>query len=386
MKILYRIMSVIFVLALWLSCNPEKAPALPDSLPEQVQPSPLHTRHIMLLVVDGLQSGALEKTRAANINGLGSAGVRVDRMCVMPPDSRAAQIYSVFSGVEPARHGYLNTGDQPKVENILSLLQKRDNDTLLIDGTGELRGSMAGLKYFQSDNYEKDEQLIDLAIKEISGRKPFFSVIVLSGPYRAMQHYGEESSGYLEAVEDADNQLGRLLGYLHEQGLYEDTLVVVCGTVGKPPLVIRGREFAAGKTLPAVSNTDIAPTLAYLQGIEMPGASGLILWDALQPGPGRPETYMLQQRVKDLSGAYAGILDEAGRLERKRIEVQEEKARLTQDKYTMEREMKLRDYRIDKLNLTVRIMKIGFVVTLALFIIALFVQFKVLKKRYLFFT
>jgi hypothetical protein len=118
----------------------------------------------------------------------------------------------------------------------------------------------------------------------------------------------------------------------------------------------------------------------------MPGASGLILWDALQPGPGRPETYMLQQRVKGLSGAYAGILDEAGRLERKRIEVQEEKARLTQDKYTMEREMKLRDYRIDKLNLTVRIMKICFVVTLALFIVALFVQFKVLKKRFLFFT
>jgi len=48
--------------------------------------------------------------------------------------------------------------------------------------------------------------------------------------------------------------------------------------------------------------------------------------------------------------------------------------------------MKERDQLIDKLNLTVRLMKVGFIITLVLFIIALLVQFRVLKKRYLFFT
>jgi hypothetical protein len=366
--------------------NPTWAPALPDSLAEREEPALQHTRHIMLVVVDGLQLDALENARVANINGLGSAGVKVARMCVMPPDNRAAQIYSVFSGAEPAKHGYLNTGDKPKVDNILNVMQKRGNDTLLIDGTGEIKGLFAGLKFFASDNYEKDDKVVDLAVKEMTICKPFLSAIVLSGPYRALKRYGEDSREYFNALEDADNQLGRLLGYLHEKGLYEDALIIVCGTVGKPPLVIKGREFTTGKTFPVVSNTDVAPTLAYLQGMEMPGGSGLVLWDALQPGQGRPETYMLQQRVKDLSGAYAGILDETGRLERNRIAVQEEKARLTQEKYAIEREMKQRDYQIDKLNLTVRVMKILFVITMVLFFIALLVQFKLLRKKYLFFT
>ncbi|WP_104370539.1 alkaline phosphatase family protein [Desulfocucumis palustris] len=381
----WKILYIAILIAL-LFIHPQKLFALPDSLPEEEQTAPARTSQIMLLVVDGLQSDALQKTRAPNINGLGSAGVKVDRMCLMPPDSRAAQIYSIFSGSEPARHGYLNTGDKPGVESILNLMQKRGNDTLLIDGTGELKGLTSGLKYFYSENVEDDSKITELAIKEISEKKPFFSVMVLSGPYRAMVRSGEDSREYLEAVAQADIQVGRLLGHLHQQGLYQDTLIVVCGTVGAPPLIIRGNEFSTGKSVPVVSNNDIAPTLAYLQGINMSGINGLVLWDSLRPGPGRPEIYMLQQRVKDLSDAYSRAMDEAGRLERKRIAVQDEKADLTREKYTMERKMKERDQRIDRLNLTVRLMKVGFVITLALFIIALLVQFKVLKKRYLFFT
>lgn len=381
----WKILHIIILITLLFGC-PQVLLALPDSQPEEEQSAPARTRHIMLLVVDGLQSDALQKTRAPNINGLGSAGVKVDRMCVTPPDSRAAQIYSIFSGSGPVQHGYLNPGDKPRVDSILNLMQKRGSDTLLIDGTGELKGLISGLKYFQSENIEDDSKITELAVKEISDKKPFFSVIIFSKPYRAMERSGKDSREYLEAVANADIQVGRLLGYLHQQGLYEDTLIVVCGTVGAPPLVIRGNEFSTGRSVPVVSNNDIAPTLAYLQGIKMSGINGLVLWDFLKPGPGRPETYMLQQRVRDLSDAYARALDEAGRLERKRIAVQEEKAGLTQEKYTMERKMKERDQRIDRLNLTVRLMKIGFIITLVLFIIALLVQFRVLKKRYLFFT
>lgn len=365
---------------------PGAALSQPDSPPENEQQAPEITRQIMLVVIDGLQSKALQKTRAPNINGLGSSGVKVDRVCVMPPDNTAPQVYSILSGAEPSQHGYLNRGDRPRCGTILDLMEKRGNDTALIDGTGELRGVVSGVASYYPGPYEQDREVVDIAIKEISLKKPFFTVIVLSGPARALARSGEDSGEYLKAVTEADNQVGRLLGYLHQQGFYEDTLIAVTGTRGTPPMVFKGREFRRGLLLPPVKITDLAPTLAYVQGMKLSGASGLVLWNSLEPGPGRSESYMLQQRVKDLSNAYAGAIEEAGRLEREKIAVQDEKGRLTQEKYSIEREMEKRDDEIRKLNLTIKAMKLGLALMLVLFIMALVIQFKILRKRYLFFS
>lgn len=386
MTVKWKKPSVVFLTILLLIFYPGTVFALPDSLPPAEQPAPELTRQIMLVIIDGLQAKSLDKTIAPNINGLGSAGVRVDRMCVMPPDKPAAQLYSILSGTEPARHGYLNRGDRPGCDTLLNLMQKRGNDTALFDGTGELRGVVSGVKTYFPGPYEQDGEVVDIAIKEMGLKKPFFSVVVLSGPARVMARYGRDSAEYLESVTSADNQVGKLLGYLHQQGLYEDTLLAVTGTGGAPPLVVRGREFRKGLPLPPINITDLAPTLAYLQGIKMPGASGLVMWNALEPGPDRSESYMLQQRVKDLSNAYAGAIDEAGRLEREKIAVQEEKGRLTQEKYSVEREIEKRDREIHKLNFMIKAMKLGFTVMLVLFATALFAQFKILRKRYLFFS
>jgi chromosome segregation ATPase len=95
---------------------------------------------------------------------------------------------------------------------------------------------------------------------------------------------------------------------------------------------------------------------------------------------------VLQKRIKDLSQAYADLNDDAARLENEKIMVQEEKARLTRDKQSVEDQITQRDRRINELSLKMTIMKIAGMIGALLFFVALAVEYRILKKRYLFFT
>ncbi|MFZ5596243.1 MAG: hypothetical protein ACOY31_04430 [Bacillota bacterium] len=337
------------------------------------------SKQVVILVLDGLQASSVSPSATPNINGLGMAGVWVERVSAMPPDSSEHRLYTLLSGIE------LKQGERPDMKKtIMAALEKSGVKTALVDGSGKT-GDLSGVVSIKNTgNVKNDRETMDAAMELIRTQKPYLTVVVLGGD-RQQQAPADGQQGTIQAGA-ADNEVGRFLNQLHADGLYEDTALVVTGTTGKPPLIIKGREFMAGTKLPPVCLKDLAPTLGYICGASLPETKGLIMWNAILPGPGRNESYMLQQRVRELSNSYADANDSAARLESEKMAVQEEKAWLTGEKQMVEGEISEREKRINSLTLTISVLKAAILLILIIFAVALFVEYRVLKKKYLFFT
>lgn len=375
---------VMLLFGLMLSFTPAFAEPPDESSADKAKPAV--TRQIIMFVVDGLQAKALQNTSAPNINGLGSAGIRANQVNPVFPDSLLASFVSMMVGSEPEQHGCLKPGDSVKGDLLPALLEQQEAKSAFFDGTGTLKSVLRNLNYVYTGPAARDSDVVDAALGEIEKNKPFFSVLVLPGSGKAMARSGADSAEYLRAVTEADNQIGRVLNRLHQDGTYEKTLLVVTGTAGVPPLIMKGIDFKAGFDLPPVNLTDIAPTIAYLQGVKMPQATGLVLWNALQVGPGRSEIYLLHERVKDLSESNARVTQQGFRLLAEKVSVQEEQSRLNAEKTSYQRAIQHRDEEINKLGLTIKVYRFIVMLILVLFLVALLFQYKVLKKRFLFFS
>ncbi len=366
--------------------SPETAPALPPAATEIDPDPPPKSRQIVMLVVDGLQADSLSPGRTPNINGLGMAGARADRVSAMPPDNSEARLYSLLSGTDPADHGYTGGKASPGRRTIMSYLEEKGLKSAVVDGTGRLEKACGELGLKNFGPFGSDGEVVAAALDLIRNKKPFLTVVVLPGPGRQLALSGKDSKDYQSSVTAADTMVGKMFRQLHADGIFEETMIIVTGTTGRPPLVIKGNDFAAGAKLPPVCLKDLAPTLGYLYGISMPEGGGLIIWDALRPAAGRTEIFMLKQRVRDLGAAYADAVDAAARLENEKILVQEEKTRLARDKRFVEEEIEAREKEIERLKLTISVMKLAGLAGLILFAAAMVAEYRILKKRYLFFT
>lgn len=382
-KFYFMILFLFLLLGLYPAAVIAQTSGADELKPEE---SPPKTRQIVIVVIDGLQADSLNATGMPNANGLGMAGIRVDRVSTMPPDNSEARLYSILCGTDPGDHGFTGSGSEPKISTIMSYMEKKEIKTALIDGTGKMEISGRDVTYKNFGPFKNDQEVMTAALDVIKNKKPFLSVVVLAGPGPVVAPQGSGAKAYLSSVAAADNEVGRFLKQMHMDGTYEDTLMIITGTTGKPPLVIRGNEFVNGQKLSPISLKDIAPTLGYLNGIKLSQAKGLILWNAFRPGVDRTEKFMLMQRVNDLSSAYAEAMDISSRLEGEKILVQEEKARLSLEKQSVEREISERDNHIKRLTRIISIMKYTGLLGIVIFVVALIIEYRILKKRYLFFT
>lgn len=148
-------------------------------------------------------------------------------------------------------------------------------------------------------------------------RRPFYALLVtLTSHYpfdfaelrkRETLRFSETAADvllndYLRSVRYADEQLGTFLDFLREKGMLEESLLVVYGdhpaippanaealerllgmdlthpaqwkSVQKVPLIVRLPDGRGGRYALPAGQMDIAPTVAYLMGFEMPHAFG----------------------------------------------------------------------------------------------------------------
>lgn len=110
-------------------------------------------------------------------------------------------------------------------------------------------------------------------------------------------------SPYVQAVENADRLLGKLVDDLKRTGKWESTLLVVTSDHGQSeqgwhpvidedstmtPMLFVGPSIAVNRQLPYFEHTDLSPTIAGLMGVEPPntdGGAGRFIKDVLDVVP-----------------------------------------------------------------------------------------------------
>ena len=118
---------LIAFLLLWVLVGPTLAAEASVGEAESVP----RTKRFIVLIVEGLANKEVAASTTPNIKGLGAAGVRVERVAGVVPDTTVAAVVSVLTGATPTRHGVASLGGSPRVATLFSLLAQREAATAL---------------------------------------------------------------------------------------------------------------------------------------------------------------------------------------------------------------------------------------------------------------
>ena len=237
---------------------------------------------VLMILVDGMRPDSIANVHQAQEMIRESASTM--RAATVMPSVTLPCHMSLFHSVDPSRHGTTTNGYAPQVRPIRGLcevLKNADKTCVFFYDWEQLRdltrpGSL-DFSYYHSGNAvgfaEADKTVADAAIAYLGAHKPDFAFLYLGNPDEEGHRYGWMGEQYLAAVQNAWNQIERVLRELPE----EYAVIVLADHGGHDrihgtelpedmtiPVLIRGAGLPAGGELDDVSILDIAPTVVRL--------------------------------------------------------------------------------------------------------------------------
>jgi hypothetical protein len=310
---------------------------------KEQSPSSLPRRTI-LLVIDGLAVGAIERLPMVHLEKLKAEGVYY-RELVLPlaahprhsTNDQNNPLYYPWSCSIP--NPIMMTGTvfigQPGIkETLLQHSYKRagKETAFLVDADAytEIAG---GYDTYRADWDPNDDAPVFPAVKQlIEEKNPYFIRMHLQSPggggymdRRANRTIWDEQAEYRRRTIKADTLVNEFVHWLKEKGLWEETVLIICGDHGqadrgghaayeplgdKTSLIIAGKGIKKGVTFPYAEMADLAPTIAYLQDVPTPKYSqGRILFGALRGGPDQEPSQRSQEKLNDIMLRYHALMN-----------------------------------------------------------------------------
>jgi arylsulfatase A-like enzyme/cytochrome c-type biogenesis protein CcmH/NrfG len=301
-------------------------------------------KNVILITIDTLRADYLScykkgTAQTPNLDQLALEGIRFEQCIAQNPLTLPSHT-SILSATYPLHHRVRDNGGlrAPEQLELISEVLKKEGMTTSAFIAAYVLHSKWGLNQgfdHYSDDFDltrfkltgtvlekRAEIVLEDARKWISAHKeePFFSWIHLFDPhadYEPPPPYDKKypDNPYAGEVEYTDAQLGRFFKFLKEQGLYENSLIIVTsdhgeglwdhgershgffvyGSTVRVPLIIRAPERFPVKTVNRmVELVDIAPTILDFLGVDIPksyqGASLLPLTEDPQSSDWKKET------------------------------------------------------------------------------------------------
>lgn len=280
---------------------------------------------MVLITIDTLRADHLgcygyKQIKTPNIDGLAADGVRFESAFAVVPvtlpshSSMLTGTYPMLSGM----HDFSGNKLSPLQPTLASVLKQARYQTGAVIGAAVLDsrfGLNQGFDFYYDhfdfsrldetnlDEMERPGNVVaDVALDWLAknSQKKFFLWMHLYDPhfpYHPPEPYSREyaTQPYDGEIAFADEQVGRLLRFLKEKGLYQNTVIVLCGDHGESlgehgekthgffiynatmhvPLIIRLPESrlpekASSTVADPVSLVDLMPTVLGAVGLEIP--------------------------------------------------------------------------------------------------------------------
>jgi arylsulfatase A-like enzyme/Flp pilus assembly protein TadD len=277
--------------------------------------------NVVVITIDTLRADHLgcygyKQIRTPNIDSLAANGVRFERAYTPVPVTLPAHSV-IFTGTYPmlsGMHDFSANKLNPTQLTLASVLKERGYTTGAVIGSAVLDsrfGLNQGFDFYydhfdfnrlQESNLDEMERpgnvVADLALDWLNKnyQKKFFLWMHLYDPhypYRAPAPYGDEYKDrpYDGEIAFADAQVGRLIRFLKDKTLYENTLIVLSGDHGESlgehgekthgffiynatlhvPVIFHLPGKDLGKTVPElVSLADLMPTMLHILKVDIP--------------------------------------------------------------------------------------------------------------------
>jgi hypothetical protein len=313
----------------------------PTDTPET--PTPSLPRRTVLLVIDGLVAGAIERLPLTQIETLKTEGVYY-RELVLPlaahprfsPADENDPLYYPWSCSIPnpiMMTGTLFIG-QPGIKDTLlqhSYTRAGKQTAFLVDSDAYTEIA-PGYDTYRADWKSDDDSPVFPAVQAVIEEKnPHFIRIHLqstgAGGYldrRAGRTIWDENAEYRRRAIKADALIGDFVRWLKEHHHWEETVLLICGDHGqadggghapyepggdRTSLLVLGKGINAGATFPYAEMTDLAPTIAWLQAVPVPRYSqGRVLLEAFQRTGSPPPAMRNQEALNALMLRFHALL------------------------------------------------------------------------------
>ncbi|MGB9204560.1 MAG: sulfatase-like hydrolase/transferase [Terriglobales bacterium] len=291
------------------------------ALPAATQPSAKPALNVVLITIDTLRADHVgcygyKRIKTPNIDGLAAEGARFDRAFAVVPVTLPSHT-TMLTGTYPmlsGMHDFSGNKLSPLQPTLASVLKQAGYQTGAVIAAAVLDsrfGLNQGFDFYYDhfdfsrldeanlDEMERPGNVVaDVALDWLAknSQKKFFLWMHLYDPhfpYRPPAPYSREYAAqpYDGEIAFADEQVGRLLRFLKEKGIYQNTVIVLCGDHGEGlgehgerthgffiynatmhvPLIIRLPENAAARVVAdPVSLVDLMPTVLGAVGVEVP--------------------------------------------------------------------------------------------------------------------
>lgn len=268
-------------------------------------------RYVFVFTIDGARPDdefGIQARDTPNIDALANEGLYSwDAITVFPSRTLNA-VPSKLTGTYPSTHNYSNsTGTD--VESLFEVFLDEGHDTLAIDGKngGRLNGFKRYITHYIAEDYRYGRMKLEGNINLMSDfidiwneRRPAFAYALLPTIDSAGHALGHRSKEYAAAIEKTDEAVGEFIDYLNDEGIFEESLIVITADHGmtgtshgsasegdmKIPLIIAGAGVASGELSEKLQSrswewsggefayygtiVDVAPTIAKLFGLRKP--------------------------------------------------------------------------------------------------------------------
>ena len=297
---------------------------------------------VILFVIDGLSTKAPELIEMPNYNALKKEGVYYKEMHLpLPghPDKGPDYPWSCSLPNPMLMSGTPFIGMEGIRKNMIQHLFEPEETAFIVNARSYLDVS-GGFGTYLSKPKNPDSLVIDLTIEKMKERNFAFMRVHLQRPgiegmkvswekysdqpyYRNIWH---ETSRYREALEIADEQLGRFVTWLKAENLWEGTALMICGDHGQAdegwhepyspqanvtPLLIVGGGISGPRTYDYCEIIDIAPTIAHLGKKKKPAFSqGRILREAFDANQKVPKVAKSVQLLNEVLIKAHALSDE----------------------------------------------------------------------------
>ena len=323
----------VLITAMLIVLHVAQAKALTDapSLPEEPPPKTI------LLIIDGLAAGAIDRIPLPNLQRLKRQGTYYQEIHLpLPAHPSKSSTYpwscslpnpalmsgTVFIGREGIR--------QQLIQHQLSA-QK----TAFIVNDGAYKDVAGGFDIYLNlrqsfDDLFRDELVIEKTKTILQEDSPDFLRVHLQGPGSAGHRSNEAAnidepwyhnvwhpqSPYVRQLQKADRLIADFMQWLKQEGYLEHTVLFILGDHGQSPtgahppfhpasnkteLLVLGQGVKADKEYAYAEITDIAPTIAHRHGVAPPKyATGRILKEAFSGSPDTIPTTRHMQVLNNL--------------------------------------------------------------------------------------
>lgn len=328
------------------------------ALPMAAQPAKKPAPNVVLITVDTLRADHVgcygdKAIKTPNIDALAADGSRFDRAFAVVPatlpshSSMLTGTYPMLSGM----HDFSGNKLSPLQPTLATVLKQAGYQTGAVIAAAVLDsrfGLNQGFDFYYDhfdfsrldesnlDEMERPGNVVaDVTLDWLAknSHKKFFLWMHLYDPhfpYHPPEPYSHEYAAqpYDGEIAFADEQVGRLIRFLKEKGIYQDTIIVLCGDHGESlgehgekthgffiynatmhvPLIIRlphAQETPTRTVGDPVSLVDLMPTVLAAAGLDVPSqVQGHSLLPAMNERPGKATGAGVEHRDTLYSETY----------------------------------------------------------------------------------